>query len=67
VLRFTVFRYRITWRKVSLSILSLAASMVIKQGRQGLDTRGVSQRNYSINGNTNSTFKGYKEINPENP
>lgn len=30
---FTVFRYRITWRKVRLSILSLAASMVIKQGR----------------------------------
>eukprot|EP00435_Cladocopium_sp_Y103_P018343 s2618_g4.t1 len=30
---FTVFHYRITWRKVRLSILSLAASMVIKQGR----------------------------------
>lgn len=32
-IKFTVFRYRITWRKVRLSILSLAASMVIKQGR----------------------------------
>lgn len=30
---FTVFRYRITWRKVRLSIMSLAVSMAIKQGR----------------------------------
>ncbi|CAK9102262.1 unnamed protein product [Durusdinium trenchii] len=32
-LMFTVWRYRITFRKVRLSIASLAASMLIKQGR----------------------------------
>lgn len=32
-LMFTVFRYRITFRKMRLSILSLAVSMVVKQGR----------------------------------
>eukprot|EP00435_Cladocopium_sp_Y103_P045276 s1980_g12.t6 len=32
-LMFTVFRYRITFRKMRLSIASLAVSMVIKQGR----------------------------------